>query len=427
MKISKYWQYGLIATLRFFAAASSLVISLVVTNLLSTNDAGKYFIFHAMLLMLVTFGCLGLQDSFVRFVSAFSVEKKYPEVNGVFNVGILASLTITLIISLFLYLFRHILSEKFFEEAASNYVFVFLAIALPFYTILQLVGSAFQGQHKIATSIICRNIAFPICFLVLVGVYFLGSRSYTLHNFLLMFSLSSFFICLLALQFWRIQPNYNLKLKFSVVEGLKKSALPLWLSSVLVVVIEWFGTIVAGFYVPPGDIALLAIAQRIAIATSFLLIIVNLIAAPKFSASFQLGNFDELRRLSLICSRLMVLVAIPISIILFLFPNLILSLFGEEYISASLLLRILVVGQLVNICTGSVGFLLVMTGNETKVRNAIFLSGSFCIISTLCLVPYYGTLGAAISISLSVCIQNIYMLFAVKKVLGFNTLNLVNQ
>ena len=87
------------------------------------------------------------------------------------------------------------------------------------------------------------------------------------------------------------------------------------------VVIEWFGTIVAGVYVPPDEIALLAIAQRIAIAASFLLIIVNLIAASKFSASFQLGNFDELRKLCLICIRLMVLVAIPISVIFCFFQT----------------------------------------------------------------------------------------------------------
>ena len=84
-------------------------------------------------------------------------------------------------------------------------------------------------------------------------------------------------------------------------------------------------------------------------------------------------------------------------------------------------------GQFINICCGSVGYLLSMTGNELYVRNAILTSGLLCITLTIILVPIYGALGAAISIFSSIAIQNFIMVFYVKQQLGFNTLNLIKQ
>jgi len=47
-----------------------------------------------------------------------------------------------------------------------------------------------------------------------------------------------------------------------------------------------------------------------------------------------------------------------------LFPVFVLNFFGEEFVAAAPLLVVLSLGQLINVATGSVGFLLLMSGHE---------------------------------------------------------------
>ena len=103
------------------------------------------------------------------------------------------------------------------------------------------------------------------------------------------------------------------------------------------------------------------------------------------------------------------------------------GLFGQEYTQAAHLLQLLIIGQFVNVITGSVGFLLNMTGHEKDMRNVVFFSGPLALGLGLFLTPIYGTTGAAVATAFALASQNLLAVFMVKKRLGFNTLNLIKQ
>jgi O-antigen/teichoic acid export membrane protein len=100
------------------------------------------------------------------------------------------------------------------------------------------------------------------------------------------------------------------------------------------------------------------------------------------------------------------------------------GLFGEEYVQAAHLLQILVVGQFINVITGSVGYLLNMSGHEKDMRNVVFFSGPLALGLGLFLTPIYGATGAAVATAIALASQNLIAVYMVKKRLGFNTLNL---
>ena len=110
-----------------------------------------------------------------------------------------------------------------------------------------------------------------------------------------------------------------------------------------------------------------------------------------------------------------------------LFPEFLLGFFGAEYRQASLILQILVIGQFINVITGSVGFLLNMSGHEKDMRNVVFFSGPLSLGLGFFLTPIYGTTGAAIATAIALASQNLIAVYMVKKRLGFNTLNLIRQ
>jgi len=108
--------------------------------------------------------------------------------------------------------------------------------------------------------------------------------------------------------------------------------------------------------------------------------------------------------------------------LMLLFPEWLMSFFGEEFRTASTALVILALGQFVNIATGSVSYLLSMTGFERKVRDNAFFSALIGVALGFALIPNYGLLGASIATAIAIASQNLLGVYQVQKHLGFNTL-----
>ncbi|WP_272159105.1 polysaccharide biosynthesis C-terminal domain-containing protein, partial [Vibrio algivorus] len=105
-----------------------------------------------------------------------------------------------------------------------------------------------------------------------------------------------------------------------------------------------------------------------------------------------------------------------------LVPLLSVSIIIDQQVGATTsLLTILCIGQVVNVCMGSVGLVLNMTGNE---RASLKAQGITLVITTtlLCtLVPFYQEIGAAVAISIGLVSWNIIMAFDVYRLTGLKT------
>ena len=115
---------------------------------------------------------------------------------------------------------------------------------------------------------------------------------------------------------------------------------------------------------------------------------------------------------------------LPILIILFLLPEFLLSFFGAEFTIAKNTLLILLVGQVGNAMSGSVGYILQMTGNEKLFQNILTLALLLNIVLNFLLIPKYGIIGVAIASSMYVfgILTSVYI-YIYKK---YNVLTLYN-
>ena len=84
-----------------------------------------------------------------------------------------------------------------------------------------------------------------------------------------------------------------------------------------------------------------------------------------------------------------------------------LSIFGEDFIIGKNALLILLIGQSVSVMSGSVGFILQMTGKEKIFQNILFLALLVNIGLNILLIPTYGILGAAIASTISIVFWNL--------------------
>ena len=105
--------------------------------------------------------------------------------------------------------------------------------------------------------------------------------------------------------------------------------------------------------------------------------------------------------------------------------ELLLGIFGNEFIVGKTALLILLFGQIINILCGSVGYILMMTNKQEILRNIIIFSAFLNIILNILLIPKYGINGAAISSAISVAVWNIYSLIYIYRKYGFITTSIL--
>ncbi len=175
--------------------------------------------------------------------------------------------------------------------------------------------------------------------------------------------------------------------------------------------------LILGLLADPAAVGVYAVACRIADLVVFALAAINILFAPDIAALHARGDRSGLQAMVTATAWWSTLSALVVALPLFALAGLVLSLFGDAFTSGSVALRILLLGQLVNAATGSVGAMLTMTGHE---RQAAVVAGSAAIGQiglSLLLIPRFGADGAAVANALSLSLSNLAMAALVWKTL----------
>ncbi len=187
-------------------------------------------------------------------------------------------------------------------------------------------------------------------------------------------------------------------------------------------VMNWASICILGIWSDNAEIGIFGAAHRTAMLVSFILVSVNSIVAPKFSELHNAGDVKNLTLIAQKSTKMMIILATPILFFFIVTPQIVMNIFGTEFQAGSNILCILSIGQFVNVATGSVGYLLIMSGNEVYVKKITLLACVILICLNLLLVPALGALGAAIATSISVITLNIGSLYFVWAKMGIWTL-----
>ena len=107
-----------------------------------------------------------------------------------------------------------------------------------------------------------------------------------------------------------------------------------------------------------------------------------------------------------------------LAILLIVFADRVLGLFGSEFVAARGEMTVLILGQLVNVGAGSVGYLMKMTGHHNQCAYVFGFSAILNLLLNAILIPFWGIMGAAIATALSMAIWNIWLHQLVVKYLG---------
>ena len=177
--------------------------------------------------------------------------------------------------------------------------------------------------------------------------------------------------------------------------------------------------VLAGFVGTHGvtqvDVGVYAAAARAAQVILLFIISVSLMFSPFVADLHARGEREKLDRLYKWLTRWTLAATLPIFIVLAVAPGSALRLFGAEFGAGATALNILLLGQLVNVATGAVGFILIMVGRTGWDLVVYAGSVAFDIVAAALLIAGFGLgiEGAAIAGALTMALSKVARLYLV--------------
>jgi O-antigen/teichoic acid export membrane protein len=210
------------------------------------------------------------------------------------------------------------------------------------------------------------------------------------------------------------QPEYDIRVWLKV-------ALPLLLIASFAMVLSQTDIVMVGAILGAKEAGLYTAASKTALAVSLVLISVNAIAAPMFASLFAQQRMGELASLATRVANWVFWPTLGISILLAVAAKPVLALFGSGFSSASGILIVLLVGQLINAAAGSVGYLMTLTGHQ---REAAWVFGSVALVHVALnalAITAIGAIGAALATTISLSLWNVWLHSLVVRRLGIHS------
>ncbi|WP_407331545.1 oligosaccharide flippase family protein [Enterovibrio sp. 27052020O] len=410
---------ALAALFRVFAAGAAFLLSVAAARVLGAEQSGLFFLGLSLATLLGTLCLLGMDNAILRFIGQSHVSGDNEHTNQVFTNAYAAVVPVAVLSGAIVYFCAPWLANAVFHKPEATETLRYFAAAIPFVSLFFLNGYALQATRKVIASVCSMQLGVTI--LALPALLYLPYIQTTplASTAAMIYVLASVLVVIAGLWLWFNVPAHGINTSNLRMPELWEAAPNLWLISATGQAIPWASVVVVGFFASSEEIAFFSAAQRTSLLISFMLMVVNFVAAPRFSALYKAGELGQLKRLAQLSTRMMIGFSLPILLAVLIWPAAIMSLFGDAFSQSGQLLVILAIGQTINVMTGSVGFLLTMCGYEKDMRNITVFAGVLTVTMMVVFTSIWGILGAAIAVSLGVSTQNLLALHKVKKRLGF--------
>lgn len=401
---------------RVTAAGLGYAFSVLIARWLGAEDLGLFSLAFTLCTAVTILGRFGLGETTVlRFVALYRGEAALGRAKGTMRFVLRTTLSSSIVLTLALLLVAPAIAVNAFGKPELAWVLRGLAWMVPPSNVAGVALAATQACGVMTYVALTTGIIAPLLQLIVATVLVgLGC------------GLSGAVIAAVAAQGAAAVLGYRflgrVMLEFqddgvpAEVESARllrfaKSMIGLDLTSYLA---GWIDILLLGAYVTAHDLGLYSAAARTAALTSFLLLGVNALFAPTMADLFNRGELAILERLFKTVTKWVVTIALPVFLLCALRGGAILALFGPEFRAAAASLAVLAAGQLVNAATGSVGYMLIMSGRQNLALADQIGGLCLALILSLWLIPRWGALGAAVAMGSTTAAVNLVRLIQVR-------------
>jgi O-antigen/teichoic acid export membrane protein len=403
--------------LQGLGAGLTFAMQVLLGRWMGVDEFGTYSFTLAWAAIIAVLAGVGLPITVLRFIPAFFSEGDNGRIRGLLN----ASVLITVAVSFGVALVGSMVVVLIGGGSPDWVVIGGLWIAAGL-TIRTLFQEIVRGFRQLALAYAPGMVLRPL-FIILGGAAFVvfGGNLDSVTALAVTVAALAVSLLLQAGRFWtkipsvvrRAAPVYETRTWMLV-------ALPLLLVIGFELVLSETDIVMVGAFLGAKSAGTYTAASKTSALVTMIVVSVNAIAAPMFASLWARGRLEELAALA---HRVAVWVFWPslvVSIFLALGAKPILGLFGAEFSDASWVLIVLLAGHMISAATGSVGYLMTLTGHQREAAHVYGGVAALHLAVSLVAIPLLGTIGAALAVSFSNAVWNLWLHRLVVRRLGIH-------
>lgn len=378
-------------------AALSFGFSFLIARKLGAAGTGGY----ALALSTATFGAtialFGLDYVALRTIAGNIREGKIAEARGMSRSTMQATCGFALAIGLFLIGFGDLLLNRVLDVGLDRQMVIIAGLAVVPLTFARMTIVSLRGTGSVlASQWFDGPQPMLISVMILLGFIVTGATISTLGVTAMFFSVTAcsalvaYTVYQARIRAW--PPSEPAAIKPLLGQG--------WQISFVVLsrlVLDWLVLVSLSSSYSVAVVGQFRTAWQITTLVTIIINTFETVSGPRIAAAHRVNDRQQIRSIIRQSVISMMALSAPLFIVMFLFPEWLLGLFGPEFPAAAPALRILAVGQLINIVSGPLGLVMLMTGHERWTARvsvaALVVLGVLCVT----VIPAYGLVGAAIT------------------------------
>lgn len=419
LKSTTFKSSAIVFLLRVLGMALAYASIILISRLFGAETYGRFALLLTTAQFLLLIFSLGLPFAMVKLTSDVNFFKNNTPQNtyllNALKAVVISGLIGAIIIyfsskPLALYLFKDEMLLPYLKTL--SYFFIFLVLH-------KFLVEFIKGKKYFSSYALLLYVMPYVLFFVIFGVMYynnLNTQEESVYiayllPFLLLTIITVFYVPLKRIKSRNV---HNYKSLFLL-------SFPMLFSAAFIFISNWTDVFMLGAMVSKTDVGIYNAAYKVASIGLIVITSINTILAPKISTLYSLNKLKLIEVEVQKATKIITLLTIPLVLIIVLFSNQILSIFGPEFIQGKTVLIIVAIGLLFNALSGSVAQVLNMTKHQKELRNFTIISAVLNIVLNFFLIKQYGIIGAAFSSLVSNIFLNVVCILFIKKHLGFFT------
>lgn len=375
---------------------------------------GLYSICLSIVILVSSLCNLGLSDTTVRYTAIYWSKGQKSALNGllVFCTSI-ASIT-GLLGAICILIFSPLLAS-IKQEPELTPLMQLMAPMVPLLCLQAVWFSGLQGLKWFKWRVISERILAPTVLLLLALLFFFlypnifNIACATIISTLTGTGFGAYFL------YRAIAPNVRKYAKKYETREWMSFATFNFLTSVTEVILESIDTLLLVLLaVTDLQIGQYSAAIKISDFIAMPLFSLNTMFAPTIAELYSRGERQKLGTMYKVVNKWIITLSLPLFFIASLFCKSLLQLSGASFVGAWPLLVVSAIGSMINAATGSVGYMLLMTGHQKISFLNSILSVIFNTVLGVLLIPKFGAMGTALGTTITLVLMNIVRFFEVR-------------
>ncbi|MGC1373500.1 MAG: flippase [Candidatus Sulfotelmatobacter sp.] len=408
-----------------FTMGVGYLFKIYIARKLGPASLGVYALGMTVVSLLGLVAAMGLPNTAARFVAAYSGTGQLARLRGFLGRSMLFLIGMGVLLGSSALLASHWIADRFYHTPALKTYMPMFALLVFTSVLCAFCGQALAGFRDLTRRTVITNfIGTPLMMVLAVGLITMGAG---LRGYIAAQVISSFITLFLLLwAVWKLTPPGARRFTESLPR-IEREAVHFSAAVFGIAVLEFLlgqsDNILLGFFLDARRVGIYAMATALVAFVAIFLSTVNQIFSPIISQLHARHEIALLGRLFQTLTKWILAFTIPLAAVLIVFAPSVMRVFGGDFEVGWPILVIGTLGQLVNCAVGSVGFLLMMSGNQRRLIKVQAAMAVATVLLNLALIPALGFIGAALVGGIVNIITNLWCLAEVRHALGISPYN----